>query len=66
VTQTRVVTAVGGTDMLRVAATDGVSAERVERFRTQFPVPISSENHVTQELHERCIFRLVVGPTGYG
>jgi GAF domain-containing protein len=46
-------------DMLRVAATHGVPAERVERFRTQFPMPLRAENDVTQVLHERCIFHLV-------
>ena len=45
-------------DMLRVAATHGVPAERVERFRTQFPMPLSAENHVTQVIHERSIFHL--------
>src|SRR3989442_2820721 len=45
-------------DMLRVAATHGVPAERVERFRTQFPMPLSAENHVTQTIHERRIFHL--------
>jgi two-component system NtrC family sensor kinase len=46
-------------DTLRVAATHGVPAERVERFRTQFPVPLSAENHVAQVLRERRIFHLV-------
>jgi GAF domain-containing protein len=46
-------------DMLRVAATHGVPAERVERFRTQFPMPLSARNDVTQVLHERRIFHLV-------
>jgi signal transduction histidine kinase len=46
-------------DMVRVAATHGVPAERVERFRTQFPKPLRAENHVTQVLHERRIFHLV-------
>ena len=45
-------------DMLRVAATHGVPAERVERFRTQYPMPLSADNHVTQVLHERRIFHL--------
>ena len=45
-------------DMLRVAATHGVPAERVERFRTQFPMPLRAENHVTQVLHERRVFHL--------
>jgi hypothetical protein len=35
-------------DMVRVAATHGVPAERVERFRTQFPRPLRAENHVPQ------------------
>jgi signal transduction histidine kinase len=46
-------------DMLRVAATHGVPAERVERFRTQFPMPVTAENHFTQVLHERRIVHLV-------
>src|SRR5712691_1214561 len=46
-------------DTVRVAATHGVPAERVERFRTQFPVPLSAENHVTQVLRERRIVHLV-------
>src|SRR3977135_1025067 len=45
-------------DLLRVAATHGVPTERVERFRTQFPMPLSAENDVTQVLHERRIFHL--------
>jgi GAF domain-containing protein len=45
-------------DMVRVAATHGVTAERVERFRTQFPVPLSADNQVAQVLHERRIFHL--------
>jgi len=45
-------------DMVRVAATHGVPVERVERFRTQFPVPLSAENQVAQVLHERRIFHL--------
>jgi signal transduction histidine kinase len=46
-------------DMLRVAATHGVPAERVERFRTQFPVPVSAKTEVTQLLHDRRIVHLV-------
>ena len=45
-------------DMLRVAATHGVPPERVERFRAQYPMPLSAENHVTRVLHERRIFHL--------
>ena len=45
-------------DMVRVAATHGVPAERVERFRTQFPMPLSDENDFTQVVHERRIFHL--------
>src|SRR5439155_680552 len=46
-------------DLLRVAATHGVPAERVERFRTQFPVPVSAKTEVTQLLHDRRIVHLV-------
>jgi two-component system, NtrC family, sensor kinase len=46
-------------ETVRVAATHGVPAERVERFRTQFPVPLSSESHVAQVLRGRRIFHLV-------
>ena len=46
-------------DTLRVAATHGVPAERMARFSTQFPVPLSADNHVTQVLRERRIFHLV-------
>jgi signal transduction histidine kinase len=45
-------------DLVRVAATHGVPAERLERFRTQFPVSLSVETHLTQVLHERRIFHL--------
>src|SRR5262249_13994259 len=45
-------------DMLRLAATHGVPAARVERFRTQFPMPLSAENDITQVVNERCIFHL--------
>ncbi len=45
-------------DTVRVAATHGVPAERVERFRSQFPVLLSAENQVSQVLRERRIFHL--------
>jgi signal transduction histidine kinase len=45
-------------DMLRVAATHGVPPERVKRFRTQYPMPLSADNHVTQVLRTRRIFHL--------
>src|ERR1700730_12609543 len=45
-------------DMVRVAATHGVPAARIERFRTQFPMPLSDENDFTQVLHEPRIFHL--------
>jgi signal transduction histidine kinase len=44
--------------MVRVAATHGVPVERIELFRTQFPVSLSAENQVAQVLHERRIFHL--------
>jgi len=45
-------------DMVRVAATHGVPVERVERFRTQFPMPLSAEEPITHMLHERRVFHL--------
>ena len=45
-------------DMVRVAATHGVPAARVERFRAQFPVPLSGEGEVPQALHARRIVHL--------
>src|SRR5882724_2163810 len=45
-------------DLLRVAASHGVPAERLERFRTQFPVSLSAKSTVTAVLYERRIFHL--------
>jgi two-component system, NtrC family, sensor kinase len=35
-----------------VAATHGVKKERLERFRTQFPAPVSAEPEFTRVIHE--------------
>jgi GAF domain-containing protein len=45
-------------DMVRVAATYGIPAARIERFRTQFPMPLIVENEVTQVVRERSVFHL--------
>ena len=45
-------------DMVRVAATYGIPAARIERFRTQFPMPLSAENEVTQVVRERSVVHL--------
>jgi signal transduction histidine kinase len=45
-------------DFLRMAAAHGVPAERLERFRSQFPMPLSAEGHVMEVLHGRRIFHL--------
>src|SRR5262245_36661497 len=39
-------------DVVRVAATHGVKKERLERFRTQFPAPVSAEPEFTRVIRE--------------
>ena len=39
-------------DVIRVAATHGVKKERLERFRTQFPAPVSAEPEFTRVIRE--------------
>jgi GAF domain-containing protein len=45
-------------DMLRVAATHGVPAERVERFRQEFPIPLSADHDAAQTVQTRRVFHL--------
>jgi two-component system, NtrC family, sensor kinase len=45
-------------DMLRVAATHGVRPERVERFRAEYPIPLSAEIDTAQTVRERSVFHL--------
>ncbi len=45
-------------DMVRVAATHGVPTERVERFRTQFPMPLDAESDTTGVIRERGMVHL--------
>src|SRR5262249_9732423 len=39
-------------DVIRVAATHGVKKERLERFRTQFPAPVSTEPEFARVIRE--------------
>src|SRR5262249_46173515 len=39
-------------DVIRVAATHGVKKERLERFRTQFPAPVSTEPEFARGIRE--------------
>jgi GAF domain-containing protein/CheY-like chemotaxis protein len=45
-------------DMLQVAATHGVRPERVERFRSQFPAPLTAGDEAARAVRERRIFHL--------
>jgi GAF domain-containing protein len=45
-------------DMLRVAATHGVPAERVERFRQEFPIPLRADHDAAQTIQARRVFHL--------
>ena len=45
-------------DMLRAAATHGVRPERVERFRRDYPIPLSAEIDTAQTVRSRRIFHL--------
>src|SRR2546427_362562 len=45
-------------DMLRVAATHGVRPERVERFRAEYPIPVSAEIDTAQAVRECSVFHM--------
>ena len=45
-------------DMIRVAATHGVRPGRVERFRRDYPVPLSAEIDTAQTIRHRRMFHL--------
>ena len=45
-------------DMLRVAATHGVRPERVERFRADYPIPLSAEIDTAQTVRQRHLVHL--------
>jgi two-component system, NtrC family, sensor kinase len=45
-------------DMLRVAATHGIPPERVERFRDEYPIPLSAEIDTAQTVRKRRVFHL--------
>jgi GAF domain-containing protein len=45
-------------DMLRVAATHGVRPERVERFRAEYPIPLSAEIDTAQTVRQRHVVHL--------
>src|SRR5262245_3166670 len=44
--------------MIRVAATHGVRPERLERFRRDYPMPLSAEIDTAQTIRQRCMFHL--------
>jgi signal transduction histidine kinase len=44
--------------IIRVAATHGVRPERVERFRRDYPVPLSAETDTAQTIRHRRMFHL--------
>src|SRR5215831_5696498 len=45
-------------DMIRVAASHGVRPERLERFRSDYPVPLSAEIDTARTIRQRCMFHL--------
>jgi len=45
-------------DMLRVAATHGIRPERVERFRDEYPMPLSAEIDTAQTVRKLRLFHL--------
>jgi GAF domain-containing protein len=45
-------------DLLHVAATHGVHPDRIERFRAEFPLPLSAEGDVTQTVRSGTVFHL--------
>ena len=44
--------------LLHVAATHGVHPDRVERFRSEFPLPLSAEGDATQTVRSGTVFHL--------
>ena len=44
--------------MIRVAATHGVRPERLERFRRDYPMPLSAEVDTALTIRHRCMFHL--------
>ena len=44
--------------MIRVAATHGVRPERLERFRREYPIPLSAEIDTAQTIRSRRMFHL--------
>ena len=45
-------------EMLHLAATHGVPAARIERFRSQFPAPLTSPEDATRAVRDRSIFHM--------
>jgi signal transduction histidine kinase len=45
-------------DTLRLAATHGVPPERVERFRSEFPAPLTSAHDAVRTVRKRSIFHM--------
>src|SRR6266446_1049611 len=45
-------------EMLHLAATHGVPAARIERFRSQFPAPLTSPEDATRAVRERSMFHM--------
>src|SRR6266481_1818843 len=45
-------------EMLHLAATHGVPAARIERFRSQFPAPLTSPEDATRAVRERSTFHM--------
>jgi hypothetical protein len=45
-------------DTLRVAATHGVRPERVQRFRAEYPIPLSAEIDTAQTIRQRRVVHL--------
>ena len=45
-------------DMLRVAATHGVRPDRLDRFRAEYPIPVSAEIDTAQTVRQRHVVHL--------
>jgi signal transduction histidine kinase len=45
-------------DIIRLAATHGVRAERLERFRQEYPAPLDTKIDTAQTIRERRVFHL--------